>query len=360
MTDDQPLRDKLTSPLLQEPALPDAPSPAQQAASRANGARSRGPATAAGKAAAARNGTRHGLRGGAFALLPGEDAEELDLLRRPSTADWRPRDAYERHWAAELVAAMWRQQRLRRLELAALAAAAGEHPPTEASLKRLLTFARYGARIDKDIAKALRALRVLAQPARRLASPTPHARHVRTRAAVATPAEPLALPAEPAADAGRPHTLVAAHARTRAAGRTGDASRRRAAPAPEPPPAPAPRGPGAAGAALGGVAIRVRYGGGVLRRRPSWRRTYATRVCGYQSSRSTSSSVQGLALRQQPGGLGLVILLQRQDGDAAGGPVEAGQLLRHVAADGGRELVVQDRPGLDDRTLPAATRLGRR
>ena len=33
--------------------MPDAPSPAQQAASRANGARSRGPATAAGKARAA-------------------------------------------------------------------------------------------------------------------------------------------------------------------------------------------------------------------------------------------------------------------------------------------------------------------
>ena len=36
-----------------------------------------------------------------------------------------------------------------------------EHPPTEATLKRLVTFARYGARIDKDIAKALQALRAL-------------------------------------------------------------------------------------------------------------------------------------------------------------------------------------------------------
>ena len=53
---------------------------AQQAASRTNGARSRGPASEAGKACSARNGTRHGLRGGPFALLPGEDRDELDRL----------------------------------------------------------------------------------------------------------------------------------------------------------------------------------------------------------------------------------------------------------------------------------------
>ena len=61
----------------------------------------------------------------------------------------------------ELVTAYWRQDRLRGLELAALTAAADERPPTEATLKRLTTFARYGARIDKDIAKALQALRAL-------------------------------------------------------------------------------------------------------------------------------------------------------------------------------------------------------
>jgi hypothetical protein len=86
---------------------------------------------------------------------------KLDRLRQAVACDWHPRDAYERHWAAELVAAMWRQQRLRRLEFAALAAAEAESPPSEASLKRLLGFARYGARIDKELAQALRALRVL-------------------------------------------------------------------------------------------------------------------------------------------------------------------------------------------------------
>ena len=61
----------------------------------------------------------------------------------------------------ELVNAMWRQDRLRGLELASLAAAAAENPPSEATMKRLATFARYGARIDKDIGRALQALRVL-------------------------------------------------------------------------------------------------------------------------------------------------------------------------------------------------------
>jgi hypothetical protein len=141
--------------------MPQPRSPLQHAASRANGATSRGPVTGAGKARAAANGTRHGLRGGDFALLPSEDADELASLRRAVAADWAPRDAYERHWAEELVAAMWRQRRLRGLELAALDAAAAEAPPSEVSLRRLLTFARYGARIDGDIGRALRTLRSL-------------------------------------------------------------------------------------------------------------------------------------------------------------------------------------------------------
>jgi len=170
--------------------MPDAPSPAQQAASRANGARSSGPSTPAGKARAARNGTCHGLRGSAFAPLPGEDTSELEQLRQAVAADWRPRDAYERHWAAELVAAMWRQQRLRRLEFAALDAAEHEQPPSEASLKRLLTFARYGARIDKELAQALRALRALKT------RDAPN----RAEAAACTPEpEPAATPARPLA-----------------------------------------------------------------------------------------------------------------------------------------------------------------
>src|SRR3954453_6237347 len=134
---------------------------AHQPASRAHGARSHGPTTDAGQAHSARNGTRQLLRGGPFALLPGEYREEFTALHAAVAADWRPRDAYERRWVKELVTAMWRQDRLHALELAALTAAAAESPPSEATMQRLLTFARYGARIDKDIGRALQALRVL-------------------------------------------------------------------------------------------------------------------------------------------------------------------------------------------------------
>jgi hypothetical protein len=141
--------------------MPATPSPAQQAASRANGARSHGPTTEAGKARSAQNGTKHGLRGGPFALLPGEDRDEFAALHAAVTSDWGPRDAYERRWVMELVTSMWRQDRLRGLELATLTAAAAESPPSEATVKKLATFARYGARIDKDIGRALQVLRTL-------------------------------------------------------------------------------------------------------------------------------------------------------------------------------------------------------
>jgi hypothetical protein len=141
--------------------MPAARTPAQIEASRRNGARSRGPVTAAGKTRSGRNGTRHGLRGGPFALLPGEDRDEFATLHAAVTSDWGPRDAYERRWVMELVTSMWRQDRLRGLELAVLTAAEQESPPSDETVRKLGTFARYGARIDKDMATALQALRAL-------------------------------------------------------------------------------------------------------------------------------------------------------------------------------------------------------
>ena len=153
--------------------MPATRTAAQQAASRTNGARSRGPVTEAGKARSARNGTKHGLRGGPFTLLPDEDREEFATLHAAVTSDWGPRDAYERRWVMELVACMWRQDRLRALELATLTAAAAESPPSEATVRKLAIFARYGARIDKDIGRALQALCVLRNRPDELQNNTP-------------------------------------------------------------------------------------------------------------------------------------------------------------------------------------------
>ncbi len=208
--------------------MPLDPSPAQAAASRANGARSTGPTTAAGKAASAQNRTRHGLRGGDFCLLPGEDDAELDLLDRAVAADWHPRDAFERHWTGELVAAMWRQQRLRRLELKTLAAADAEEVISDASLKRLQTLGRYGSRLDADIGRALRALRVLKNRADADLGETP-----RTCEPDATtrPAAPFTPPAPPRTPEPEPAHPVARPALTVTPPRTSE---------PEPTPARAP------------------------------------------------------------------------------------------------------------------------
>ncbi|MGD9509085.1 MAG: hypothetical protein AB7I59_23735 [Geminicoccaceae bacterium] len=118
--------------------MPSTRSPARQAPARANGTRSHGPVTAA-----------------------GEDREAFAELHAAVTCDRDPRDAYERHWVMELVGSLWRQDRLRGLELATLTAAAAESPPAEATVRKLGTYARYGARIERDIGRALQALGVL-------------------------------------------------------------------------------------------------------------------------------------------------------------------------------------------------------
>ena len=96
-----------------------------------------------------------------LSALPEPDRAAFARLHASVTSDWGPRDAYERRWVLELVASMYRQDQLRALELATLTAAAAERPPSDATVRKLGTFARYGARIEKDMAKALQALRTL-------------------------------------------------------------------------------------------------------------------------------------------------------------------------------------------------------
>ena len=94
------------------------------------------------------------------------------------------------------------QDRLHGLELVALAASAQERPASDATMKRLLTFARYGARIDKDIGRALQALRVLrdrpdAWIAEEQSTPQPEAATPPAQERTPTPA-PLTPEPEPA------------------------------------------------------------------------------------------------------------------------------------------------------------------
>lgn len=91
-----------------EPATPPAP-------------RRGGPKTPEGKARAALNATRHGLRARHFALLPHEDPAEFAALARAARSAYRPADAIERELVEGIVAALWRELRADRLEAETLA-----------------------------------------------------------------------------------------------------------------------------------------------------------------------------------------------------------------------------------------------
>ncbi len=131
----------------------------QIAASRRNGARSRGPRTAAGKARSAGNALRHGLASRTVVLVREEDRAAYEALRTDIMARHRPKGALEEHWAQRLCDALWRQARLDLLEARALESLiAGEE---SGGLPGLATLARYRARIARDIREARAELEAL-------------------------------------------------------------------------------------------------------------------------------------------------------------------------------------------------------
>ncbi len=131
----------------------------QIAASRRNGARSRGPETAAGKARSAGNAIRHGLASRTVVLVREEDRAAYEALRTDIMARHRPKGALEEHWAQRLCDALWRQARLDLLEARALESLiAGEE---SGGLPGLATLARYRARIARDIREARAELEAL-------------------------------------------------------------------------------------------------------------------------------------------------------------------------------------------------------
>lgn len=100
-------------------------SAARIAANRRNALRSTGPRSEAGKAASARNATRHGawakglqpIRAGAFA----EDEAEVSSFVEEFVADLAPRGRSAEAQAREIAALYWRFRRLDRLEASAIA-----------------------------------------------------------------------------------------------------------------------------------------------------------------------------------------------------------------------------------------------
>ena len=185
--------------------MPTTPSPAQSVTSRQNGARSAGPATAAGKARSALNGVRHGLCGRTFFLLPDEDPAEFLRHEALWLAAWRPRDLHEHQAAEAAIRCMWREERADRLEavvLTDLFAAGKLADPAEreaakaVAFKALATLLRYRGRIEREHGAAMAALeslrqRRLARPVARPANPNrPCPRPLRHRLPPPTPRSP--------------------------------------------------------------------------------------------------------------------------------------------------------------------------
>jgi hypothetical protein len=160
------------------------PQPSARAlASRRNGARSRGPKTAAGQARASGNALKHGLRARRLVLLADEDAAEYRAFQAAAQAELAPVGALQSELAARIVTTAWRARRADRLEAALLGRFLVGDPrhagPSQAALglelirdgngpRALETLVRYRGSVLAELFRALAAFRRLQADARAL------------------------------------------------------------------------------------------------------------------------------------------------------------------------------------------------
>jgi hypothetical protein len=88
---------------------------ARAPASRKNGAKSRGPRTAEGKARAAQNALKHGMRAQQYVVLADEDAVEFAALQTALFEELAPEGALQLVLARRVAIAAWRLARADRL-----------------------------------------------------------------------------------------------------------------------------------------------------------------------------------------------------------------------------------------------------
>src|ERR1700683_974764 len=96
-------------------------------ASRANGARSRGPTTEEGKKRSAMNSLRHGLLS-KCTVLPDESREVFDQLLDQYRTKFDPLDGVEHNHVEEMVASVWKKRRIWAAENNLLAKTAAKRP----------------------------------------------------------------------------------------------------------------------------------------------------------------------------------------------------------------------------------------
>jgi hypothetical protein len=141
---------------------------ARAVASRANGAKSRGPRTADGKARASQNALKHGMCAKKFLLLPDDSRAEFAALESALLQDLRPEGALETLLARRLIAAAWRLARADRLEFEILIDGDLRESPGRVltrdggAERAFATLVRYRSGAQAEFFRTLRALQ--AQP----------------------------------------------------------------------------------------------------------------------------------------------------------------------------------------------------
>jgi hypothetical protein len=174
-------------------------SSARAEASRKNGAKSRGPRTAEGKARSARNALKHGLRAQKHVVLAEEDGREFKALVAAFIEELSPVGALQAVLAQRIAVAAWRLKRADRIEAELLSHQRGMDGDLGLAVIRdangagaLPTLLRYRGNALAEFTRLLRALKALQ------AEPRAHA-GARAEARAPAPARPAAV--RPAASA---------------------------------------------------------------------------------------------------------------------------------------------------------------
>jgi hypothetical protein len=140
--------------------------------SRANGAKSHGPATPDGKKRSSQNAVQHGLLAQCL-LLTGEDAANFEILMQNHERRFQPADGIELGIVEEMCAAYWRLHRVWTIETEALNHQIAMQPSGSpvlrlvnasselASLPGTALMQRYETRLQNMYARAIRTFKLL-------------------------------------------------------------------------------------------------------------------------------------------------------------------------------------------------------
>jgi hypothetical protein len=135
--------------------------PSQIAANQANAQLSTGPRSAEGKAVARQNSTKHGLTG-KFLLIAGEDPDEYQTHMEDYFAQHDPATMDEQFLVKQMANAMWRLNRVQRLELPLFNNAPLANPFSDAVFSNeLMKLTRYQKSLESTYFRASSELRTI-------------------------------------------------------------------------------------------------------------------------------------------------------------------------------------------------------